>query len=92
LLVYGYNLDPPTGEQHEGIFKEFVVTEGITNVDFNIIDKRLMRFSIVCQILKKKWEYNSTIHHLLIDFKKTYYSVRRKYYTVFVLSLKYPGN
>jgi hypothetical protein len=20
LLVYGYNLDPPTGEQHEGMF------------------------------------------------------------------------
>lgn len=23
LLVYGYNLDPPTGEQHEGIILEY---------------------------------------------------------------------
>ena len=29
------------------------------------------------QILEKKWEYNETVHHLFIDFKKAYDSVRR---------------
>jgi hypothetical protein len=26
----------------------------------------------------EKWEYNGTIYQLVIDFKKAYYSVRRK--------------
>jgi hypothetical protein len=26
----------------------------------------------------KKWEYNGTVHHLFIDFKKAYDSVRRE--------------
>jgi hypothetical protein len=30
------------------------------------------------QILEKKWEYNDTVHQLLIDFKKAYDSVRRE--------------
>jgi hypothetical protein len=30
------------------------------------------------QILEKKWEYNSTVHKLFIDFKKAYDSVRRE--------------
>jgi hypothetical protein len=30
------------------------------------------------QILKKKWEYNGTVHQLFIDFKKAYDSVRRE--------------
>jgi hypothetical protein len=30
------------------------------------------------EILEKKWEYNSTVHQLFIDFKKAYYSVRRE--------------
>jgi hypothetical protein len=30
------------------------------------------------QILEKKWEYNGTVHQLLIDFKKDYDSVRRE--------------
>jgi hypothetical protein len=29
------------------------------------------------QILEKKWEYNGTVHHLFIDFKKAYDSVMR---------------
>jgi len=29
------------------------------------------------QILEKKWEYNEAVHHLFIDFKKAYDSVRR---------------
>jgi hypothetical protein len=30
------------------------------------------------QILEKKWEYNGAVHHLFIDFKKAYDSVRRE--------------
>jgi hypothetical protein len=30
------------------------------------------------RILKKKWEYNGTVHQLFIDFKKAYDSVRRE--------------
>ena len=26
--------------------------------------------------MEKKWEYNETVHHLFIDFKKVYVSVR----------------
>jgi hypothetical protein len=29
-------------------------------------------------IWRKKWEYNETAHHLFIDFKKAYDSVRRE--------------
>jgi hypothetical protein len=32
----------------------------------------------ISQILEKKWEYNGTVHQLLIDFKKTYVAVRRE--------------
>jgi hypothetical protein len=28
--------------------------------------------------LKFLWEYNETLHHLFIDFKKAYYSVRKE--------------
>jgi hypothetical protein len=44
------------------------------------------------QILETKWEYNGTVHQLFIDFKKAYDSVRREAYTIFSLSLEYPGN
>jgi hypothetical protein len=29
-------------------------------------------------MLEKKWEYNETVHQLIIDFKKSYNSVRRE--------------
>jgi hypothetical protein len=32
----------------------------------------------ILHILEKKWEYNGTVHQLLIDFKKAYDSVRRE--------------
>jgi hypothetical protein len=32
----------------------------------------------ICQILEKKWEYNWTVHHIFIDFKKAYDSVKRE--------------
>jgi hypothetical protein len=39
---------------------------------------RAMADQIFCiwQILERKWEYNGTVHHLFIDFKKAYDSVR----------------
>jgi len=30
------------------------------------------------QILEKKWEYSETVHHIFIDFRKAYDSVRRE--------------
>jgi hypothetical protein len=35
---------------------------------------------ILCsrQILEKKWEYNETVHQLLVDFKEAYNSVKRE--------------
>jgi hypothetical protein len=44
------------------------------------------------QILEKKWEYNGTVHQLFMDFKKAYDQLGGKYYTMFSLSLEYPGN
>ena len=32
----------------------------------------------ICQILKKKWEYNEAVQQLFIDFKKAYDSVTRE--------------
>jgi len=36
------------------------------------------RIFCIRQILEKKWEYNEEVHHLFIDFKKAYDSVRRE--------------
>jgi hypothetical protein len=30
------------------------------------------------QVLERKWEYNEIVHHLFMDFKKIYDSVRKK--------------
>ena len=39
----------------------------------------------ICQILKKKWEYNEAVHQLCINFKKTYDSVRREvFYNILI--------
>jgi hypothetical protein len=39
----------------------------------------------ILQILEKKWEYNGTVHQLLIDFKKAYDSVRREaFYSILI--------
>jgi hypothetical protein len=56
------------------------------SVGFDVTDQLLIRLSasttaqIICirQILKKKWEYNETVHQLFIDFKKAYDSVKGK--------------
>jgi hypothetical protein len=42
-------------------------------------------------IRQKKWEYNGTVHQLLIDLKKPMIRLGGKHYTTFSLSLEYPG-
>jgi hypothetical protein len=49
---------------------------GITSVDFDITDQRLIKFSTSGRSWRKKWECNGTVHLLFIDFKKAYDSVR----------------
>jgi hypothetical protein len=44
------------------------------------------------KILEKKWEYNGTVRQLFIDFKRATYQLGGKDYTIFSLSLVYPGN
>jgi hypothetical protein len=51
---------------------------GIISVGFDIIDRLLIRFFCICQILEKKWEYNETVQQLFIDFKKACDSVKRE--------------
>jgi hypothetical protein len=50
------------------------------------------QISYIQQILEKKWEYNGTVHQLFIDFKKATIQSGVRYYTIFSLSLEYPGN
>jgi hypothetical protein len=51
---------------------------GTTNAAFDVIDQRLIRFSISVTYWRERWEYNGTVHQLFIDFKKAYDSVRRE--------------
>jgi len=50
---------------------------GIINVDFDTTGQLLIIYSAFIEYLKKKWEYNEAVHHLLTDFKKIYDSVGR---------------
>jgi hypothetical protein len=61
---------------------------GMTSVDVNIIGQPLIAFFYIHQILKKKWEYNGTIHQLFIDFEISVYEGS----IALSLSLEYPGN
>jgi hypothetical protein len=45
-------------------------------VDFDVTNQ-LLQFFCICQILEKKWEYQ-TLHQLFVDLKKAYDSVRRE--------------
>ena len=51
---------------------------GIFNVDFDITGELLIIYSAFVKYLKKKWEYNNTVHQLFIDFKKAHNAVRRE--------------
>jgi hypothetical protein len=39
--------------------------------------KAIQRIFCNCQVLRKKLEYNETVHQLFMDLKKSYDSVRR---------------
>jgi hypothetical protein len=49
----------------------------IINVDFDAIDFLLIRY-LHSSDSKKKWEYNVTVHQLLINFMNTYDFVWRE--------------
>src|SRR5215468_436003 len=51
---------------------------GIINVDSDAIGQLLIIYSVFVKYLRKKWEYNESVHQLFIDFKKAYDSVRRE--------------
>jgi Ni/Fe-hydrogenase subunit HybB-like protein len=48
----------------------------IISVRFGVTDQLLIKFFAFVRYWKKN--YNETLHHLFMDFKKTYYSVRRQ--------------
>ena len=47
-------------------------------MDYDAAGHLLIIYSALIKNLKKKWEYNEAVNQLFIDFKKVYYSVRRK--------------
>jgi len=49
---------------------------GIINVAFNGTGRQLVIYSAFAKYLKTKWEYNEEVHQLVMDFKKSYDSVR----------------
>jgi hypothetical protein len=49
---------------------------GIISVGLCITDYLQIRYICIHKIMEKKLEYNETVHHLFIDFKKDYDSVR----------------
>jgi hypothetical protein len=40
--------------------------------------------------MEKKWEYNETVHQLLVDFKKVYDSVKRKVWYNIIIEFGVP--
>jgi hypothetical protein len=53
-----------------------ILPSGIISVGFNVTDQLPIRSFAICQILKKKLEYNETVNQLFIDVKKAYDSIR----------------
>jgi hypothetical protein len=47
-------------------------------VGFSVTDHLLIRFFAFVRFWGKKWEYNETLHHSSINFKKAYDAVRRE--------------
>jgi hypothetical protein len=45
---------------------------GIISVGFDVTNPTTYQIFCIHQILRKKWEYNETVHHLFVDFKKAY--------------------
>jgi hypothetical protein len=54
---------------------------GDFSMGFSVTDELLIKFLaffLSAGKEKQKWEYYGTVHQLFIDFKKTYYSVRKE--------------
>jgi negative regulator of genetic competence, sporulation and motility len=52
-------------------------------VGFDVTDQLLI--FCIRQILEKKWEYDETVHLLVIDFRKAYDSLRKEVlYTILI--------
>jgi hypothetical protein len=45
-------------------------------VGFDVTDQVLIRLSAFFRYWRKKWEYNETIHHPFVAFRKAYDAVR----------------
>jgi hypothetical protein len=56
----------------------------------DVTDQLLIRFSAFVRYWRKKWEYNETVHQLLLDLKKAYDSVRREILYNILISLGHP--
>jgi len=51
---------------------------GIINLDFDATGQLLIVYFVFFKCLKKKWEYSEAVHHLFINLKIAYHSVRRE--------------
>jgi hypothetical protein len=51
---------------------------GIISMGFKVTHQLLIISFAFVRYRRKKLEYNDTVHHLLVDFKKTYGSFRRE--------------
>jgi len=47
-------------------------------VDFDVIESITDQMFHISQIMDRKWEYNGTVHHLFVDFRKAHGSVKRE--------------
>jgi hypothetical protein len=47
-------------------------------VGFDVTEQLLIRFSAFVIYWRKKWEYNETVHQLLINFKKPMIQLEEK--------------
>jgi hypothetical protein len=47
-------------------------------VDFDVTGQLLIILFCTSKIHDKKWKYNDAVHHLFVNFKKAYDSVRRE--------------
>jgi hypothetical protein len=45
---------------------------GIISADFDVTGQILIMYSAFVKYMRKKWEYNESVHQLLKDFKKAY--------------------
>jgi hypothetical protein len=65
---------------------------GITDADFGVIDKRLIKFSV----FGRYWRKNGSIMAQYIGYsyisRKPAIQLGGRYYTIFSFSLEYPGN